>query len=686
MKSITKRICAAGAVVVLASTIAAGGVSTAMAASLPFGSATATVVDTNLLTTYGVRAGSAGGDFMGISNTNFDFTASGATATYQYDLTNDYQTPTTKKLAGLAILGSSVNTNANPYYTNLLVHAITGKASGQSEATSWSGNGEESAWGDSFDIEITLADGTTSINGMEYSPDIIYGANKFVNWNLLSDGSNSETVFYEKAVETDENYNPVFSNNDSTNLWTQVYSMGQLAIAADKLTASTGKTTRYNSSTSTVSAVYYEKAIRGQLLYIASLLDAGKIEKKTVAYLYCIDEDGTAYFFVPTAEGLLTGDDMVEEEEAPNSTAATAGATYAANNSTINMGYMATLPYITNTFDSGNAVEGGIVMKVEDIYKANPACTVSASDTAALAGVDVIIFNTTTATSLNGTSGGKNSSGVGDTNTALTPSSVETWAAAHGFTGSQIIGGDDFGTSTNQTSDFVTCPVLYCQRNYTCDKDTRAAWGFAAVFPELYGGNAEATYGYWVNNVYHVKTSRVATVVSYMTNDVDVEYDASVAAMVEKYALIGYQWWIETGSADEEWSQYAYYNGSSRAAYYSGRTAALEPTDTIGIFQPSALWTAAVKGTVAQTMKLSKSSAKIKAGKSVTIKVTATGKVSAVAANAKAKKALKIKVSGKKVKITAKKTAKKGTYKVKIKAAKSGMYKAASKTIKIKVK
>jgi hypothetical protein len=43
----------------------------------------------------------------------------------------------------------------------------------------------------------------------------------------------------------------------------------------------------------------------------------------------------------------------------------------------------------------------------------------------------------------------------------------------------------------------------------------------------------------------------------------------------------------------DEWSDYAYYNGSSRASYYASGAqsySAEEAIDTIGIFEPSDLW------------------------------------------------------------------------------------------------
>ena len=604
----------------LALTVAGGGTAFATA-SAPFGTAPTgdTTPNENLLKTYGVRAGSAGPDFLGITNTNYDVTPGKASSADQFldyldwaSSSDDYS----HRLNGLAIWGSSVNENANPYYANILYHAITGEAiSSANVGTTWMSNPGTSAWGDSNNSEShvgNISSGETTIAGLEYSPDIIYGANKTVNWNLDSTGSNSNTNFYT-AVSADSDYNPLFVNNDSTNIWTQVYTMGKLATAANGLTDGTSKYTRYNNGDAEASALDYERAIRGQLLYVAKKIDEGDA-KKTVAYLYSIDADGAAYFFVPEASGLVKGDDTGKTD---TSAVDTADANYAANNGTIDLGWMAVLPFVTNTFKDGTAVDGGIVMKVEDIYKSNPAVKISTASGSELANVDVLFYNTTTATDLAGTSGGKNESNVSIASD-YSVSKVQSWAAAHGFKGTYIAG-DDFGTSTNQgyhSTPFTTdmAPYLYCERNYTADKDTRAAWAFAKVYPEYYDNNSLATYGYWVNKVYHVSEASVAAVVNAMTNNSTASYSASTdGAKVLANANEGYVWWETTGKTEDAWKDFAYYNGSSRASYYGGGSAAEEATDEIGIFQPSALWAANAPADAATLQLLAEAQASAKA-------------------------------------------------------------------------
>jgi hypothetical protein len=133
-------------------------------------------------------------------------------------------------------------------------------------------------------------------------------------------------------------------------------------------------------------------------------------------------------------------------------------------------------------------------------------------------------------------------------------------------------------------------PLLYCQRNYTADKNAKAAWAFAQVYPSLYP-NADATYAYWVDKVYHVDLTAVPKVAKYMTNKIDdVVYDATVAATLEGYFEIGYQWWDEGEFADPTWSAFAFYNGSTRASFYSNNPDSEERVGVIGIFNPSQLW------------------------------------------------------------------------------------------------
>lgn len=569
----------------------AGGAAAETASSFWAAPDKATTIDSKLLTTYGVRAGSAGPDFLGISNTNFDFSA----ISPNNQKTGQYTGYTQDELKGvtgasLALWATSVNENVNPYYANLMYNALSNGTS--TAATTYIANPEESSWGDSNGETVTIpGSDKTTISGLEYQPDIIFGANKATNWdNFDYTKSNIGKAVANKTTGYD-NYNPTFANNDSTNLWTQIYTIGQLADATSKAKSATGKTTRYNSDDSALS---YEKALRGNLLYIASQIDQGKAKKKTVAYLYAIDENDTGYFFVPEASSLVTGNDTGRHTTSAQETADT---NYAANNGTIDLDYMDTLPFITNTFKNGTKVDGGIVMKVEDIWKSNPAVSVGSKQTAALKGVDTIIFNTTTKTNLNGTSGGRNSSGINN-KAALTKDLVSTWAKSHGFNGTQVIAGDDFGTSNQQgfgtvdtTADGMS-PMLYCQRNYTTDKPARAAWAFSKVYPDLYP-NEDASYAYWVDKVYHINTGDVAKVVKYFTNQSDtVTYTAATEKTLEAAYQTGLNWWVNTGKDKAAWGKFAYYNGSSRASYYDSNEESEEVVNAIGIFDPSAAWEA----------------------------------------------------------------------------------------------
>jgi hypothetical protein len=547
-------------------------------------------IDDNLIKTYGVRDGSAGPDFLGVSNTNFDFTAGSGTSSLQYTGTTAAQMNSVTG-AGLAIWATAANVNPNPFYQNLYYNTVTSASATQ--ATTWTYN-PIASWGDSngsWSNNGNVSTGQTTIAGLEYDPEIIFGANKLTNWmNALPNGTNSQTVMdVYFANNPSANYGPTFTSNDATNIWAQVYTMGQLATVADNLKIGTSKVTRYDSNNAMVSAINYEKAIKGNLRYIASQIDEGAVEKKTVAYLYSIDSSGVGYFFTPDAFNMLVG---TNTGAAPTN-AGNPNANYAADNATIDFGYRATLPFITDTFDSGNSFLGGIIMGVEDIFTANPACTVAALDPVALANVDVIIYNTTMlrGTQLIGVQDGKNISGI-DIDVNYDSNFVANWATNHGFTGT-LIAGDDFATSTEQgfgvvdTTTAGMAPLLYCQRDYAADKNAKAAWAFAQVYPQLYNGNPDATYCWWVSNIYHIDINSVPTVAAYMLNkSFPIVYDASVEAALNGYFQTGYNWWMSTGQFDPYWSQFAYYNGSSRASYYSNNPLSEEPVDTIGIFAP----------------------------------------------------------------------------------------------------
>ena len=703
-----------------------------------------TITDSDtLLTTYGVRAGSAGGDYLGISNTNFDFTSGRATSTTQYLPYKDAALDNANK-ARLAIFGSDINENPNPYLYNLFYNANgfngtnTFANASTTAATSWMNNPH--SWGDTAGAASTnVFTGAGTVQGAEFGiPDIIYGATDKVCWGNFNP---SGTVWY-KAADDDGNSvaNGVFKalgdsatyvHNDSSNVWTQIYTMGQLASTADSMTG----TTRYGKAVD--SAVNYEKAIKGNVLYVASKIDGGTAKKK-VAYLYAIDGDAsTAYFFTPEASKLTSASNTGKGSVVAATLTGTPSVDYGANNATVSIGYMDVLPFITDTYNSGAAYQGtiynnkgeaseqsapGIAMAVENYVTMSPACTLDYSTASnQLKDVDVIIYNTSTNLKKNseglviGTSGGKNLSGIvnsGDYASGLTGSAVEAWAKTLGFTG-KVIGGDDYGTSTNQpvpgTAEAVSggaAPMLYCQRNYTADRDSRAAWAISQVYPELYGNNPDATYGYWVNKIYHVKTASVPAVVQFMTNDsTATTYDDSTAAAIEQNAQAGYDWWTNTGSKSAAWSAYAYYNGSSRASFIdtdaTKNAASEEPKDTIGIFAPSALWTAAQPAAqpvaqpvdqkitfkkqtkIVKAAKLKKKKQVVKITKAKGANTTVTYSITKVNKNK-----AKFSINKKNGKITIKKGLKKGTYKVRVKAsaAASESYLAASKTVVITIK
>ncbi|MGN0038842.1 MAG: hypothetical protein ACI36Y_06910 [Coriobacteriales bacterium] len=676
------------------------GVGFAASASNINSSSAGIKVDSNLLTTMGARAGSAGPDFLGITNMNYDFQPShtaGAGDPYPYYLaagTNEGQKTTGYKadlakadqFNRLAIWGSGVNTSANPYYQNLLADTLLGTAtegglsSAYTKATTYHSNAN--SWGD-------VAVGGVSVVSADYAPNIIFGANKYTNWK---EGDFGTGTLAKAAADKVAGYNPSYANNDASNIWTQIYSLQQLAATADKLTAGTAKYTRYNNSSAAASALAYEKSIKGQMLYIASQLKAngGTVAKKKVAYLYAIDQDaGKAYFFVPQASGLTKGSDTGAGVTTGDANSANQDV-YASNNSTINMGYMATLPFITNTFGTaegeGTVREGGIQMIVEDIYKRNPVVEVSAaSSKTCMKDVDLIIYNTQTQVgSLKGTSNGLCIDSDIVNTAALTDESVAAWAKTYGFAG-KVLAGDDYGTSTKQNAaDTVgvttgSSPILYCARNYTIDKNARAAWAFSKVYPELYGGNDDASYAYWLENVYHIQTAQVNSVLAAYTHQSasTVNVYASNTTKLNTFAKTGYTWYMGLASDNTIKKNYAYYTGSSRASYYSGNASAEEPSKTIGIFQPSTLWVSES----APVLSTAKSSITVKRGKSASVKIIGAKKAVTASITSAAKKAgLTVKATKTKLTVKAAKTAKTGTYTVTLKS--SG---ATKTTVKVKV-
>jgi hypothetical protein len=71
-----------------------------------------------------------------------------------------------------------------------------------------------------------------------------------------------------------------------------------------------------------------------------------------------------------------------------------------------------------------------------------------------------------------------------------------------------------------------------------------------------------------------------------------VVYTQDTVNFLEHCFAVGGFWWETSGYDDPDWSDFAYYSGSTRASYYSNNPLSEEPTDTIGIFAPSSLWPA----------------------------------------------------------------------------------------------
>jgi hypothetical protein len=185
--------------------------------------------DPDLLTTFGVRDGGAGPDFLGISNTNFDFTIGNETSPLQFPVPSASDLNNTTVGSGLAIWATAINEVPNPYYQNLYYNAVT-TGSTATQATTWMST-PIASWGDSnasWSNGGNVSTGQTTIAGLEFEPEIIFGANKLTNWmNALPNGTNSQTVMdVYFANNISANYGPVFTSNDATNIWAQIYTIG----------------------------------------------------------------------------------------------------------------------------------------------------------------------------------------------------------------------------------------------------------------------------------------------------------------------------------------------------------------------------------------------------------------------------------------------------------------------------
>ena len=285
-----------------------------------------TTVNKNLIT-FGSQ-GDIWGEILGIS----DVTRNSNSGDFNSDGTISAEG--VAKYSVVNLFGSSVNTNPNPYYANLIYNS---KASSSSQVDHYS-FADKSGLGTGIDRgDSTLVDAYGGVSAtMSYRPDILLG-NCATSWQdpgsivLRSDGKTTVSVSnyklavsaaYDSQVTTirsltsssqyyksgDENYNPYYVENlsmygDVTDTGSEdTMTVGKATIASTYsqmyrlvdaiegvMAQDSTKTTRYGNPRDI--AVQYESYGRGLQDYVLSKIADGTVQKKKVAVVYNVNTD-----------------------------------------------------------------------------------------------------------------------------------------------------------------------------------------------------------------------------------------------------------------------------------------------------------------------------------------------------------------------------------------------------------
>ncbi|MCD8019475.1 MAG: hypothetical protein LUF92_07800, partial [Clostridiales bacterium] len=223
----------------------------------------------------------------------------GLNATSGFGMING-SAPTTleeaKTKAALGIWGTSLNDSPDPYYWNYFYNFY---AEENGLETSSDALINTAAAASPVMADTTLVEEYGNISVSLYTrPEILVGCASTTSgtdtdgYNDQLDTIHSFTSDSEYYQEGDENYNPQLVSYQTTRITNMIQSMYNLADAIDAVKAEDPtKTTRYGDPQ--VIASDYEKYVYGTSAYILSEIAAGNVEKKTVAVVSALNEDGT---------------------------------------------------------------------------------------------------------------------------------------------------------------------------------------------------------------------------------------------------------------------------------------------------------------------------------------------------------------------------------------------------------
>lgn len=599
-------------------------------------------------TATGVHGSAVAGEYAGLSqviNEIYATTGNGIdTTNYKY---NPY----------LGIFGTSANENPDPYVANLMYNWYV-EEQGASTTLQKSDNAMVN-----YLPKISgsaLASDSSSYKGtsiaMSFRPDVLG-----LNYKALTNfdeqikqinnfSKDSEYYLPESATYVgDENYNPIVASYNESNFIVQTENMYNYASAAAKVeqdAKAAGKkiVTRYGDSMET--AQKYELATKGSIFYTLSKINDGTIKKKTIAVVNSIDGTGKD----ATVTLAANPDPSVSREKTHHIE-----------------GLFTTCNNLANVLNPDLAWEGTGANGLDISTK----CTV-----ADLAKADVIILQLPDNLSYNfkaangdGVTWSKNNVDENDGKNASRGDGEghyknQFWgpqAPTNTLADNIRAALNDLGSS--KAKKLAKTKIFTCVQEGSSSSDGGSIEAYgqyalmnAFVYPEI--ANQLEQYGYWLDQIAHVKTGKVSYMVQRLCQDLSLakgvslsnfEYNADTAKRIEATYKAGMRYYQKNKASIDE--NYPW----------------LTVTD---YFKMS---------TAAASQKISAANITVKAGKSAKIKVKG------------AKTTLSFKSNNKKVKVnkSGKVTVAKGTKKktkatITVSAKASDLYKK-SNTIKVKV-
>lgn len=222
----------------------------------------------------------------------------GCNATSGFGMING-SAPTTlaeaQEKAALGIWGSSLNDYPDPYYWNYFYNFYASE-NGKGTSSNALLNTAAAASPAMADGTLVAEYGNVSVS-LYTRPQILVGC--------ASNNSGGDTNGYASQLETihnftagseyyqegDETYTPVLVGYQMTRLTNMIDTMYALADAMDQVTEKTGAVGRYGDPQ--VIASDYEKYVYGTSAYVLSEIAKGNAQKKTVAIVTAINDDGT---------------------------------------------------------------------------------------------------------------------------------------------------------------------------------------------------------------------------------------------------------------------------------------------------------------------------------------------------------------------------------------------------------